>query len=198
MANPCQRLAEERCETRTDLSLKGRGLGSEARPLAVGFSQRPTISRAAGRAGRTRSHSQCTEAAMDWQPCITADPQVMHGAVCFRGTRIPVSVVLDHLAAGEATTTILEQDPSLEAEHVPAAIGYAADLAHERVVPVPRERSGAARGQTRREHAAPRRACVARSRDRRRDRRLGRPCRVQRPQTSMPWRSSAACYHCAY
>lgn len=74
---------------------------------------------------------------MDWKPFINADPQIMHGAVCFRGTRIPVSVVLDNLAAGETTTTILEEYPTLKPEHIPAAIGYAADLARERIFHVP-------------------------------------------------------------
>ena len=74
---------------------------------------------------------------MDWKPYITADPQIMHGAVCFRGTRVPVSVVLDNLAAGETPERILDQYPSLKAEHVSAALGYAADLARDRIVPVP-------------------------------------------------------------
>ena len=74
---------------------------------------------------------------MDWKACITADPEIMHGAVCFRGTRIPVSVVLDNLAAGESAEYLLGQYPSLRPEHIPAAIAYAADLARERVVPVP-------------------------------------------------------------
>jgi uncharacterized protein (DUF433 family) len=75
--------------------------------------------------------------AMDWKPYITTDPQIMHGAVCFRGTRIPVSVVLDNLAAGETSEHILDQYPSLNPEHIPAALGYAADLARERIVPIP-------------------------------------------------------------
>jgi len=74
---------------------------------------------------------------MDWKPYITAHNEIMHGAVCFRGTRIPVSVVLDNLAEGETATTILEEYPTLKPEHVPAAIGYAADLARERFVTVP-------------------------------------------------------------
>jgi uncharacterized protein (DUF433 family) len=74
---------------------------------------------------------------MDWTPYITADSEIMHGAVCFKGTRIPVSVVLDNLAAGETPERIREQYPSLNPEHIPAAIAYAADLARERVVPVP-------------------------------------------------------------
>ena len=74
---------------------------------------------------------------MDWKPYITADPEIMHGAVCLKGTRIPVSVVLDNLAAGETPERIREQYRSLKPEHIPAAIAYAADLARERVVPVP-------------------------------------------------------------
>jgi uncharacterized protein (DUF433 family) len=74
---------------------------------------------------------------MDWKPYLMADPNVMHGAVCFRGTRIPVSVVLDNLAANETPERILQQYPSLNAEHISAAIAYAADLARERIVPIP-------------------------------------------------------------
>lgn len=74
---------------------------------------------------------------MDWRPYITANFEVMHGAVCFRGTRVPVSVVLDNLAAGETTDRILDQYRSLQPEHIPAALAYAADLARERVVPIP-------------------------------------------------------------
>jgi uncharacterized protein (DUF433 family) len=74
---------------------------------------------------------------MDWRALISADPQVMHGAVCFRGTRIPVSVVLDNLAAGESAEAVLVEYPTLQAQHIRAAIGYAAELARERIVPLP-------------------------------------------------------------
>ncbi len=73
---------------------------------------------------------------MDWRHYITTDPEIMHGTACFRGTRIPVSVVLDNLAAGETSERILDQYPSLKPEHIPAAIGYAAELARERIVPL--------------------------------------------------------------
>jgi len=46
-------------------------------------------------------------------------------------------VVLDNLAAGEAPERILTQFPSLRPEHIPAAIAYAAELARERIVPIP-------------------------------------------------------------
>jgi cell division protein ZapE len=55
----------------------------------------------------------------------------------FVGTRIPVTVVLDNLADGAAPAEILSQYAGLRAEHVPAALAYAAELARERVVPIP-------------------------------------------------------------
>ena len=57
--------------------------------------------------------------------------------MCFRGTRIPVYVILDNLAAGETVETILDQYPSLHPEHIPAALAFASELAHERIVPIP-------------------------------------------------------------
>lgn len=74
---------------------------------------------------------------MDWKPYISSDPEVMHGVACFTGTRIPVTVVLDNLADGEAPERILDQYPPLKRKHVSAAIAYAADLARERILPVP-------------------------------------------------------------
>ena len=65
---------------------------------------------------------------MEWTTHIASDPEIMHGVVCFRGTRIPVSVVLDNLAAGESPERILDQYPSLKPEHLRAAVLYAADV----------------------------------------------------------------------
>jgi uncharacterized protein (DUF433 family) len=74
---------------------------------------------------------------MDWKPHITSDPNIMHGVASFKGTRVPVSVVLDNLADGVSAERILVQYPSLSHGHIPAATAYAADLARERLVPVP-------------------------------------------------------------
>ena len=74
---------------------------------------------------------------MNWREHIAIDPDRMHGLPCFRGTRVPVHIVLDNLAAGETAATILAEYPTLRPEHIPAAIAYAAALAHERVLPIP-------------------------------------------------------------
>lgn len=73
---------------------------------------------------------------MDWKQFITVDPTVHHGKACFIGTRVPVSVVLDNLAAGLGEKEILKSYPSLSADAIHAAIAYAAELAREEVIPL--------------------------------------------------------------
>ena len=48
---------------------------------------------------------------MDWSKYITTDPEVAHGQACFVGTRIPVSVVLDDLAASNSPEEVLKSTP---------------------------------------------------------------------------------------
>lgn len=74
---------------------------------------------------------------MDWQRQITVDPNVCHGQACVAGTRIPVSVVLDNLAAGVPEGELLASYPGLTHESIQACIAYAADLARERVLALP-------------------------------------------------------------
>jgi uncharacterized protein (DUF433 family) len=74
---------------------------------------------------------------MNWNERISVDPNVCHGKACIKGTRIMVSVILDNLAAGENAPTILRSYPTLKDEDIQAALGYAAELARERVVALP-------------------------------------------------------------
>ncbi len=74
---------------------------------------------------------------MNWKDRISVDPNISHGKVCIKGTRIMVSVILDNLAAGESPEAILRSYPTLKAEDIQAALWYAADLARDRVVSVP-------------------------------------------------------------
>lgn len=67
---------------------------------------------------------------------ISVDPAICHGKACVKGTRIPVSVILDNLAAGETEENILKNYPSLKHEDIQAAIAYAAELAKERYIAV--------------------------------------------------------------
>jgi uncharacterized protein (DUF433 family) len=55
---------------------------------------------------------------------ITSDPLVLHGQARIAGTRVPVSVVLDCLAAGMSEAEILAEYPSLIAAGIRAAAAY--------------------------------------------------------------------------
>ena len=68
---------------------------------------------------------------------ISIDPNVCFGKPCIRGTRIWVSLILDFLANGQTTEQILEAYPQLAVEDIRAAIAYGAEVARERVIPVP-------------------------------------------------------------
>ncbi len=70
-----------------------------------------------------------------WRNRIVSDPLVCHGRACIRGTRIPVSVVLDNLAVGQAPEAVVASYPSLTLDDIHAAMQYAAELARERVIP---------------------------------------------------------------
>lgn len=71
---------------------------------------------------------------MDWRARVSSDPLISHGQACIRGTRVPVSVVLDNLAAGLAPAAIVASYPSLTLDDVTAAIAYGADLARDRII----------------------------------------------------------------
>jgi uncharacterized protein (DUF433 family) len=73
---------------------------------------------------------------MDWHQHISTDPTVCHGQACIKGTRIPVAVVLDNLAAGLSVDEIVASYPPLVVDDVRAAAAYAADLARERFVDI--------------------------------------------------------------
>lgn len=68
-------------------------------------------------------------------PRIASDPQICGGEPCIQGTRIPVQVILSHLAAGEDPQTLLKQFPRLTQEDILACLEYAAFLATEKVAP---------------------------------------------------------------
>ena len=74
---------------------------------------------------------------MAWQDFISVDPAVVHGQACIRGTRIPVAVVLANLADGLTAEELIQSYPSLTRPAIQAALAYAAELAQERVLPLP-------------------------------------------------------------
>jgi uncharacterized protein (DUF433 family) len=59
---------------------------------------------------------------------ITIDPAICNGRPTIRGKRIAVQTVLEFLGAGDSTTEILEQFPSLEPADINACLEFAAGL----------------------------------------------------------------------
>lgn len=68
---------------------------------------------------------------------IASDPEVVSGKPRIKGTRIPVHIILDLLAAGETYDGILRAYPHIKKEDIQACIQYAAILADEEAGVVP-------------------------------------------------------------
>lgn len=66
---------------------------------------------------------------------ITIDPAQMSGVACIRGLRIPVSAVVDMVAAGMTADDILADFPDLQREDIAEALRYAAAALRERQLP---------------------------------------------------------------
>jgi len=56
---------------------------------------------------------------------IELNPRVCNGKPVIKGTRIPVSVILERLAEGESWDQILSGYPELKREDIHAALHYA-------------------------------------------------------------------------
>jgi uncharacterized protein (DUF433 family) len=61
---------------------------------------------------------------------IQIDPDILSGAPCFAGTRVPVDTLFDLLERGRTVDYFLEGFPTVRREQVVAVL----DLARERVV----------------------------------------------------------------
>ena len=60
---------------------------------------------------------------------ISINPEIMHGKPCVKGTRIPVSLVVNMLADGMSEAEILKDYPSLNHDSINASLKYVAMLA---------------------------------------------------------------------
>jgi len=67
---------------------------------------------------------------------ISVNPNICHGQVCIKGTRIPVHQVIRMLANGDKIEELIEDYPSLKVEDIYACLDYAASLAEEQITPI--------------------------------------------------------------
>ncbi len=68
---------------------------------------------------------------MDYLAQLTRDPGTCGGETIFRGTRVLLRTVLADLADGASVDQILSDYPSLNSEHIRAAIAFAAASARD-------------------------------------------------------------------
>ena len=71
---------------------------------------------------------------MNFPTRVEAKPSVMMGKPCIKGTRIPVYLLLEKMAAGESFEQLLRAYPQLTQEDLRACLEYAAALAADEVV----------------------------------------------------------------
>lgn len=62
-------------------------------------------------------------------PLVTRDPEVMSGALCFAGTRVPVKNLFDYLEGSSSLEDFLEDFPSVNRERAVAVL----EVARERL-----------------------------------------------------------------
>ncbi len=63
---------------------------------------------------------------------VSRNPNVMNGALVFKGTRVPVEILIQHLAAGDSLNDFLEGFPSVSREQAVAYLRTTLEAAEDR------------------------------------------------------------------
>lgn len=63
---------------------------------------------------------------------VHADPEILGGTPVFVGTRVPVRILFEYLAAGDSVETFLDAFPSVSREQAVAVLELAEDLVTDR------------------------------------------------------------------
>lgn len=63
---------------------------------------------------------------------MTIDPEIAHGQLTFKGTRVPVNTVMVYLAKGQSVDEIVTNWPQIPREAVQEAIRMASEALHHR------------------------------------------------------------------
>lgn len=62
---------------------------------------------------------------MEPKEIVSRDSDILSGALCFTGTRVPAQSLIDHLKAGESLEDFLEGFPSVSREQAEAFLEFA-------------------------------------------------------------------------
>ena len=63
---------------------------------------------------------------------VCCDPEIMSGALCFTGTRVPVQNLFDYLEGSSSIEDFLKDFPSVQREQIVAVLDGAWDIEIER------------------------------------------------------------------
>ena len=75
------------------------------------------------------SKKQEDQMGVNWKDHIVSTPDVIRGKPRLKGTRIPVSLILGYMAAGNIIDEIISEFPDLNKDHIAACLDYARELA---------------------------------------------------------------------
>jgi uncharacterized protein (DUF433 family) len=65
---------------------------------------------------------------------VSIDPEVMGGAPCFAGTRVPIQTLLDYVEAGDSINEFLDGFPTVSKEQIVAYLEESKQLMLKQVV----------------------------------------------------------------
>jgi len=58
---------------------------------------------------------------------IISDPSILFGKPTFKGTRIPVEIIIEKISDGEAIESVLKSYPQLSEEDITEALAFVRD-----------------------------------------------------------------------
>jgi len=68
---------------------------------------------------------------------IAIDPKILGGKPVIKGTRIPVYLIVNHIAAGYTIEKIIDEYPPLTLQDIKAALEFAAKLTELEITDLP-------------------------------------------------------------
>ncbi|MEO7446542.1 MAG: DUF433 domain-containing protein [Ferruginibacter sp.] len=74
---------------------------------------------------------------MNWKEHISSEPEIMFGKMVIKGTRIPVELILEKLAANFSFDELIQAYPRISISDIQACLLFAADnTKHEKTLAV--------------------------------------------------------------
>lgn len=73
----------------------------------------------------------------NWREHLSSDPSILFGKLTIKGTRIPVELILEKLAANYSFNELMQAYPRIKEEDIQACLIFAAENAkHEKTLAI--------------------------------------------------------------